>query len=247
MRLLQWIGILAFAVAANAAQAEARILLVHPSAPQIPANLLRISIEFAAPIEGPVLPRLALMHADGAAIQEPFLEQELWSPDGRILTVLLHPGRVKSGLNAHDELGPILAEQDDVVLTLDGAPVRQWHVGAAKTDGPAASAWKLSAVHRASRQVLVVTLDGPIDGRDAGYLAIVDGHGRRVEGRAGLQQGESVWTFTPQKPWRAGKYQLVVRGTLEDAAGNRLNGHFETSADMPRGPAADEAVAFSVD
>ena len=53
-------------------------------------------------------------------MQEPFLEQELWSPSGKILTVMMHPGRVKTGLKARDEKGPILSVGDDVALALDG-------------------------------------------------------------------------------------------------------------------------------
>jgi hypothetical protein len=95
-------------------------------------------------------------------------------------------------------------------------------------------------------QPLVVALDGPIDGRDAGYLAIADGGGRRVAGRARLTVGESAWTFIPKAPWRLGAYKLVVRGTLEDPAGNRLGSRFETSIYSPPGPAADAVVPFTV-
>jgi hypothetical protein len=63
-----------------------------------------------------LLPRLTLLRADGSQVQEPFLEQELWSPSGKILTVLMHPGRVKTGLKAQDEKGPILSAGDDVAL-----------------------------------------------------------------------------------------------------------------------------------
>jgi hypothetical protein len=44
-----------------------------------------------------VLRRIALLRADGTPLPEPFLDQELWSPSGKALTILLHPGRVKSG------------------------------------------------------------------------------------------------------------------------------------------------------
>ena len=219
---------------------------MQPSASQVPANLLRLSIEFATRIEGPVLPRIALLRPDGKPLAQPFLEQELWSPSGRILTVLMHPGRVKTGLNARDALGPILVDGDEVTLTLDGRPIQHWRVGPVDTNGPVASAWRLSPVHAASRQPLVVTLDDPIDGRDADYLAIADPRGRRVNGRALLKDGESIWTFTPHMPWRAGKYRLVARGTLEDSAGNRLNGRFETPADAPAIAAADAALVFTV-
>jgi hypothetical protein len=230
----------------RAAPPAPRVVLVQPSAPEVPANLLRISIEFAAPVEGPVLSRIALLHADGRPVQEPFLQQELWSPNGRILTVLMHPGRVKTGLNARAEMGPILAVGDEVALALDGRPIQRWIVGAARENGPVPSAWKLSPISVATKQALVVVLDGPIDGRDADYLAIADSRNRRVDGRAQLKDGESVWTFSPSAPWQAGEYKLVARGTLEDPAGNRLGGHFETAIDTPSGPVADAAIPFVI-
>lgn len=229
----------------HAGQPTPRVVLVQPSAAEIPANLLRISIGFAVPVEGPVLPRIALLHADGRPVREPFLQQELWSPSGKTLTVLMHPGRVKSGLVAREQWGPILTVGDHVTLALDGRPLKRWKVGPVDASGPVASAWRLSPVRVASKQPLVVTLDGPIDGRDADYLAIADVHDCLVPGRAQLTNGESTWTFTPKVPWRAGEYKLVARGTLEDPAGNRLGGRFETSIDSPAAPADDAVVTFA--
>ena len=219
---------------------------MQPSGSTVPANLLRISIRFEIGLEGPALPRLTLSRADGIKIHEPFFEQELWSADGRVLTLLMHPGRVKTGLQARDEMGPILSFADDVILSLDGVPIKQWRVGTTDESGPAPSAWNLSAVHAASRQPLVVTFDGPIDGQATHYLAVADASGHRVAGRARLTTGESRWTFTPDQPWRAGTYMLVVRGTLEDSAGNRLGSRFETSIDSPSNRAADAMIPFVV-
>ena len=142
-----WVCATAFSLAlgcAYAAQPTPRVVLVQPSGPEVPANLLRISIHFASQVEGPVLPRLALLHADGTRVEEPFLEQELWSPSGKILTVMMHPGRVKTGLKARDENGPILSVGDDIALALDGVPIKRWNVGPVDELGPIVSAWKVS-------------------------------------------------------------------------------------------------------
>src|SRR5262250_2245322 len=80
---------------AYAQQPAPQVVLVQPSGAEVPANLLRFSIRFAAQVEGPLLRRLSLVRADGRPVLEPFLEQELWSPSGKILTVMMHPGRVK--------------------------------------------------------------------------------------------------------------------------------------------------------
>ena len=157
MRLRRLCGAVALAMALGVSHAAppapssaaAQMVRVRPSAGQVPANLLRLSIEFATRIEGPVLPRLALLRPDGKSLTQPFLEQDLWSPSGRVLTVLMHPGRVKTGLNARDSLGPILVDGDDVTLTLDDHPIHRWRVGPPDTYGPVVSAWRLSSVRAA--------------------------------------------------------------------------------------------------
>jgi len=193
-----------------------------------------------------VLPRLALLDAARKPIDSPFLDQELWSPDGKVLTIMPHPGRVKTGLIARNELGPILSAGDNVTLTLDGRAIKRWSVGATDEIGPVASSWKVSAVRIASKQPVAVVLDGPIDGRDVDYLAIAEAGGDRVAGNARLSRGETTWTFTPNIPWQAGNYTLVAHGTLEDPAGNRLGGHFETRMDSPPEYPIDAVIPLAV-
>lgn len=248
MRLHRWLSATALAVACTGSQAQQatpRVTLVQPSGPEVPANLLRLTIQFDRQVEGPLLPRLALSRADETPIQEPFLEQELWAPDGRLLTILMHPGRVKSGLIAHDDFGPILSAGEDVTLLLDGHAIKRWNVTQVHTTGPDASAWTLSSVRVGSRQAIVVKLDAPIDGRETGYLAIADQHDRRVSGQARLADGERTWAFVPDSPWGAGAYKLVARGTLEDPCGNRLGSRFETPVDSPPGTPIDVVIPFT--
>jgi hypothetical protein len=145
-----------------------------------------------------------------------------------------------------EELGPILRTGEDVALTFDKRPVKRWHVGPVDAHGPAPSAWRLSTVSAASRQPLHVRLDAPIDGRDADYLAVVDSHDRLVDGRAKLVNGETAWTFVPAGPWLPGAYRLAVHGTLEDAAGNRVNGRFEAPMGTVPKQVVDVFVVFHV-
>ena len=231
---------------AAASPAPSPVLSVSPSGTVVPENLLRLSVRFDAPPTGRVLTRLALVGRDGRPLPEPFLEQELWSPDGLTLTVLLHPGRVKTGLVARQVWGPILAKGDEVVLTFDGRPVRRWSVGPRDEQGPLPAAWVLSAGRAGCREPLVVRLDAPIDALNTGYLAVVDERRHRVAGHAVLLDGETTWRFMPDLPWCVGAYRLLVLGTLEDASGNRVNGRFETAADERPGRPTDVEIPFNV-
>ena len=223
-----------------------RVVGVSPSGLAVPENLLRISIRFDDAPESQVLRRLSLVTLDGRRLHEPFLDQELWSPDGRVLTVLLHPGRVKTGLIAHEQLGAILQEGETVQLTFDGEPLWRWVVGRRDEQGPRPDGWRLSPVCAGHRDPLIMRLDGPIDARETDYLAVVDARYRRVAGRTELLEGERVWRFTPARAWSAGPYQLLARGTLEDSAGNRLNSCFERDAHQYPEPAEDVGIPLVV-
>lgn len=247
--LLAAASVLALSFTAGVAMVDrgkSRVVAVNPTGRSVPENLLRISIRFDAAPEGEVLRRLSLHARDGRPVFEPFLDQELWSPDGRVLTVLLHPGRVKTGLIAHEQFGPILAEGETAQLMLDGQLLRSWAVGPRDDQGPRVDGWRLAPVRGGHRDALVVQLDGPIDAQESGYLVVVDAGHRRVPGRTELLEGESVWRFTPATAWSAGRYRLVVRGTLEDPAGNRLGSRFERDADSPPEPARDVSIPFDV-
>ena len=224
--------------------AAAAVLAVRPSGPTVPANLLRMSLVFDSPAAGPVLSSLELVDTTGRPIPAPFLEQELWSPDGRVLTLLLHPGRVKSGLLAHDLERPVLTPGEVVTLRRHGDLLKRWKVNPARLQAVDPARWRLGPPPAQSRRPLFVALDAPIDAMDADLMALVGAAGRRVAGIARLTHGEAAWRFTPARPWAAGAYRLIVHPELEDPAGNRVAQAFEHAAAPAPAPAA--ALSFTI-
>lgn len=87
-----------------------------------PANILRLHLVFPRPMDTWAgLGAVRLEDAWGIDRPGVFVDlpQGLWSACGRILTLLLHPGRVKQGLAARDRLGPALVPGETVTLVLD--------------------------------------------------------------------------------------------------------------------------------
>lgn len=237
-------------LSAGAGPSVSDVPVARPTGTAIPANVLRLSLAFAQPPEGAVLPRLALVRGDGSTIEEPFLDQELWSPDGRVLTVLMHPGRVKTGLVANESLGRALAPGETAVLTFAGRPIGRWDVRPPDMEPPDPSAWRVAAPRAGSRQVVIVTLDAPVDALGADLIAVRDRAGRRVAGTAQLEAGETIWRFTPRTAWRPERYAIVAAPDLEDPAGNRPGQDFEHAPGgtplVADGPSF-EPIARSVD
>ena len=225
------------AIASLALAAPASAQSVRPTSATVPENLLRLSVSFDTPPAGPVLPRLALRLADGSVVSEPFLDQELWSPDGRVLTVLMHPGRVKTGLNASERLGRALRPGERVTVTLDGRPLRTWSVTASDETSPEPQRWTVAAPSAGTRDPVSVRLDEQVDAFGADLIAVRGPDGARVPGHAELLAGETIWRFEPDAPWRPGPHAIVAAPTLEDPSGNRPGSTFEHP------PGAEDGIA----
>ncbi|NPT62234.1 hypothetical protein [Paraburkholderia elongata] len=206
---------------------------------------MRLSIVFAEHPAQPVIPRLQLLRDDGTIVDSPFDQQELWSPDDITLTVLLHPGRVKTGLVAHNTLGRALIGGEHVRLTLEGQEIASWNVTDSNSTPPSPSRWKIHPPRAGTRATLSVMLGKPIDAMARDLIAIAGPDGRRVPGQVTLSRGETRWSMEPGTPWLSGAYAVMVNAELEDSSGNRVGQPFEHSA-ASAALAHDTSVPFRI-
>jgi hypothetical protein len=210
---------------------------IYPTAEQLPANLLRFFVYFPRQMQpDDILDHIALVGADGQEVDGAILSNryDLWSPDATRLTVLLDPGRVKTGLAAHDALGRALAEGQGYTLlvrdtaldaqgcALGAAREQDFVAGPPDLEAPSPGDWALERPTAGSQDPVTVDLGSPHDHLSLVYrIRVLDAAGDVVPGRIDLGPGESVWHFTPSDPWRDAAYRLAVDERLEDLAGNR--------------------------
>jgi len=211
-------------LAAAAAQAAG----VSPAGATVPANLLRLQIHLDAALPATLdLRRVHLFDARGVEIERTFLDLPLPGRDGRTVTVLLHPGRIKTGVGPNQQLGPALRAGQTVTLVVDGLVRKTWMVAPAALQRLDLAAWRVDLPRPGSTAALVLQPNVALGDDARTLIAVADGSGRRVAGRAEWGGGESQWRFVPAQPWRAGGYTLRVHPALEDVAGNRLCAAFE--------------------
>lgn len=225
---------------------------VTPSGDSIPANLLRLELRLDQPLPPPLEMRYVhLLDASGRSIDDALLDIALPSQDERGYTILMHPGRVKSGVGANLALGPALRENEEVSLLIDDPRLRRplrktWRVSAPLRLPIATGQWRLEAPAPGGRQALTLRLAAPLNAGAAQMIAIAGDDGRRVGGRAWLEAGESVWRFAPATPWRAGGYAVRVHPDIEDPAGNRLCSAFEQAGQSARRCDSEARISFTV-
>ncbi len=222
---------------------EAQVEQVYPSADYLPENLLRFYIYFSEPMaRDDIWDAVVLLDAEGTEIPGAFIENkfDLWSPDDRRLTVLFDPGRVKTGLVAHNTLGRALQEGETYSLRVEqSAQTRQ---GCALTTGfdktftataedftaPDLSSWQVNRPAAGTTDPLRIDLQSPADHLSLAYrIRVADAGGNRLSGALQLENDEQTWVFTPEHAWSDAAHLIEVDTTLEDIAGNRLTGLFD--------------------
>lgn len=228
------------------APAEApKLLAIYPTSDRLPANHLKFYLVFSEPMEtGVFLKHCRLVDARGREVEAPFRETELWSPDGRRLTLWFHPGRQKTGVNLNVEFGPVLREGGDYRLVIDGRwkSARGTALGSDVTktfraieplhDQLTTRSWQILPPAAGSRDPLRVTFPQPLDWATLHRLLRVTGATGEIAGASTVERGEREWRFVPAQPWATGPHQLRVNTAIEDHAGNSLARPFEVNLEQ---------------
>jgi hypothetical protein len=243
-------------------QASTRVLHVFPSAGVLPSNVLKFYIVFSAPMSrGEAWNRIHLLDEAGRPMQGAFLEidQELWDPDFRRLTVLFDPGRIKRDLAPNLQLGVPVVDGRRYTLAIDRdfpdahglalaegfrKPFRGGPVDRTPLDP---GRWRITAPPAASRTPLSVRFLKPLDYALLERTIDVLGVAGPVPGTVALGREETEWEFTPAEPWKSGGYKLAIDTALEDLAGNRIGRPFDRNeSDRRLAPEGKVLLPFEI-
>lgn len=225
---------------------------ITPSGPEVPANLLRIEVQFDRPLPALPMRAIVLRGADGKPVADALLDIALPDQGERNLVILMQPGRIKHGVGPNLAVGPALHEGDRVSIEIRDPRlarplVRSWHVGAAVERKVAPVEWNLHAPAARSKMPLLLDLPAAVNASAAALIAVAGPDGRRIAGKARLDRGETTWRFVPAAPWKQGRYQVRVHPALEDPAGNRLCAAFEERRQSEQRCDEEAVLDFGID
>ncbi|MEM7373919.1 MAG: hypothetical protein AAF587_35185 [Bacteroidota bacterium] len=229
-----------FQVAKKPAIDKAEVVAIYPSASELPENLLRFYLYFNTPMKkGQALEHIELTDASGNIDEHAFMEfkQELWSPDGKRLTLLFDPGRIKRGVSTNMELGPALLEGKRYQLHISAAwqdvygqelfvkTTKDFVVGKAYRQSINLQDWGIHKPAANSYDPLRIHFDRIMDhALVQSMVQIEDGEQNLIPGHWEISEQEQWLLFIPAQAWQKGRYQIVIDSRLEDVAGNNLQG-----------------------
>lgn len=232
-----------FELPAPAPARETVVTRVHPGADELPENLLKFYVHFSQSMSrGHSYNFVQLLRDTGEPVELPFLEldEELWDPAMTRFTLLIDPGRIKTGVQPLEEIGPALEEGRHYTLRIlrhwrdaRGQPLaadfeKSFRVVAPDRTPPDPEHWSITAPAAGTVEQVGVRFDDSLDHALAlRLITVIDARGNLVHGEPALSDDETHWTFTPGSAWRPMTYRLVVETTIEDLAGNNIGKPFE--------------------
>ena len=237
---------LALALRAEARTPTTTVVRMLPTADTLPENLLRVYLEFSAPMaRDHGRDFLKLLDEKGQEVKDAFLalDVDFWSPDGRRYTVFFDPGRVKrghfakrvvrprarAGASLHDRGGSALARRERPAARVSRFSTRS-AVGPVDMAPIRLEDWRIQAPAAGTRNPVVVTFPKPLDhGLLQRALGVATGSAT-LEGDIAVAAGETEWRFTPRAAWSSRRYDLVVLSILEDPMGNKVGRSFDVDS-----------------
>ncbi|MCF2859461.1 hypothetical protein L1286_18405 [Pseudoalteromonas sp. SMS1] len=240
------------------------VSVVYPTADTLPENLLRFYVYFNQPMRTEdTLSHVYLTDDNGKRLEGVFLANKvnLWSPDRKRLTLLFDPGRVKTGLVAHNTLGRALEDGSTYQLVINAGAINQktctsvytkrFTVVAPIYEKPSVNSWRISQPKERTKQPLIIDFNAPIDHTSLAYrIRVKNGDGEIVSGLIDIGSQEKQWIFLPNTNWAEKEtYTLFVAPILEDIVGNRITGLFDQPSliedSMTRNKAFEVAVQLT--
>lgn len=215
---------------------------IYPTSSAIPENILRFYLYFSEPMaEGDFLQHVRLEHVEqGVDLTGVFFDNiyELWSPDRKRITLLVDPGRVKTGLQAHRALGRAFEAGQTYRLSVLGTWTslagHTLRVDTTKTYRAVSEDrvrvdpdhWCLTLPPAGTTLPLKVDFAEAVDHVSVGrFLQVTSAQGEVLPGTWRLDEGETLASWTPEKAWSGpvDAHQLRINGRFEDVAGNNIN------------------------
>ena len=218
--------------------AQAKVLSIFPTSVLLPENVLRFYIYFQTPMrQEEALQHIKLIDKDGNVDDHAFMKfkEELWSSDGKRLTILFDPGRIKKGVSTNMLLGPALNDghqyklrvskewQDVYGQNLIRDTLKDMTVVSGYRDKIAVNEWTVIKPKYNTKDRMVIEFDRIMDhALLQSMMELWDEDHNLVEGRWEIFANENQIQFIPSQKWGSGKFSIGLDTRLEDVAGNNL-------------------------
>ena len=230
--------------AQNNINSEIVIKNIFPRSNKIPKNILTFYVEFSQPMmeDESAFRYVNLYNEHNEIVPQVWLNKSRWITD-KILMLMIHPGRVKSGISYYENLGDVFdagkryyLEITDKIKPLQKNAIvkpliKEFEITEPTASCPKVLQNKFSIPRINSKEKLKIVFDRPMDFYTilGGISIIPYNTDISIQGKITCGSDDTEWSFVPDTPWTEKKYTLILNKYVTDTSGNGLIKPFEST------------------
>lgn len=235
------------------------VVSMYPMTDTLPSNVLLFHLFFSQPMREDAQAFNYVHIIDEAGKEKPFTwrQKASWADSGRQLVLMIHPGRIKRGINYATATGPLFEHGKRYTLKTEGALVSidgvqaepyetTFYIKHADRRSPSFMLFDNQQKPKAgTREPLHISFNEPMDYGTVGIgVEVKDKSGKNVRGHFEAVS-DSHWLFIPDAVWSASSYDLVYNDFLADLASNHIERLFEMGSAESMEKGAHVAFSFT--
>jgi len=244
----------------TASSSAAKMMSVYPLKDSLPCNILLFHFFFSAPMreDAQAYRHVHIKDEKGNSIPFVWRQKASWADSGKQLILMIHPGRIKRGINYATESGVLFEpgknytlETDEGLLPLGSdipikPSLKKFHIYKADRLSPGFKVLNKDNIPpMGSKQALTIAFTEAMDyGAASIGLSVQDQNGQTVKGKFS-PVNDSLWLFKPESNWTGQTYQLVYNDYLADLASNHVSRLFEVKHIQNINRQTDIAFSFT--
>ena len=210
---------------------------IYPNTKQVPANILKWYIEFSKPVNPvKIYDHIQFLDQDEELIDRSILNlgAPLLSPDGKLLTVWVEPGRQKRLLGPNQHLGSVFESdrtytllvsnslKDKQGMSMEASISHSFTTIKPDRIKPSIQQWQVGEIPSGTVQPLVINCEEILDYGSLLDAISINYEGKQIDGKLRYNSELKKIIYTPKESWQKGKYTINIEHQLEDLAGNNL-------------------------
>lgn len=216
----------------------AQVVTTYPLADTIPYNTLYFHVRFNQPMQKDEQAYRFIKVFDDNGTERPraWRQRSFWLDDGKLLVLMIHPGRVKNGIHFESALFDSGKHYTIVVSKeikdINGNSLKSDYEqvyfvkGEDRAIPKALLKQKSYAIANTQKAVALNFSEGMDHASVLAETKVYDRSGKEVVCNI-TSNSDDTFLITPNTKWQKGDYTIILGGSVYDFAANRLNRLFE--------------------
>jgi hypothetical protein len=214
---------------------------VYPVSDTVPANTLFFHVRFSSQMMQDInaWQYVSILDARGSKIDQTWRQHSFWLDSGRLLVLMVHPGRVKTGIHY---IGPVFEPGKRYTLRTEaglkdvtGNPLKaqiskEYFIGEEDRTLPKIVNIQQSQPDKTSVAISITFSEGMDYASMIEGIKLSDEEGLGIPVKVGQITNDRTFLLAAYEPLPKGRYSVQFKSSITDFAGNRLNRSFEITS-----------------